>query len=261
MLQRIVLSLVVLLTTLLFRPAAPRAEEATMRLDPPVVRISAFYNGTDLTITGEVPADAEVLVRLTGEHEDVTLKKKGKVGGLLWMNVAEITLKNAPSVSLLYTSKNLGAMATAANTAAWDELGLGFDAIKRQLQVVAVTGDKEVIANDFMKMKNHEGLYDLQPDAVRFADSNGPMKAYSAVIHVPPRLKPGAYQVDVLAVSGDRIVASAGDELNLVQVGFPAFLSSMAFGQSLLYGIMSVAIAIFGGLGMSMVFRSKGGAH
>lgn len=259
--QKIVLTLFVLFVSLVCRPSAPLAETVTMNLDPSTVNISAFYNGTDLSITGEVPADAEVLVRLTGEPQDVTLKKKGKVGGVLWMNVGEVSFKNVPSVYLLYTSKTLGNIATAENAAAWDGLGLGFDSIKQQMQVDAEPGDRDAIYDDFMKMKKHEELYNLQPDVVKFAQTNGPMKAYSATIHVPPRLKPGTYHIDVVAVTGDGVIARTSDKLNLVQVGFPAFLSSMAFTQSLLYGVMSVVIAIFGGLGMSMVFRSKGGAH
>jgi len=67
--------------------------------------------------------------------------------------------------------------------------------------------------------------------------------------------------VDVIAVNGDEIIEGGSQQLKLTQIGFPAFLSSMAFGRALVYGIMSVVIAIFAGLGMSMVFRSKGGAH
>lgn len=260
--QKIILTLFVLFVSLVCRPSAPWAEETvTMNLEPSMVNISAFYNGTDISITGEVPAEAEVMVRLTGEPHDVTLKKKGKVGGMLWMNVAEVTFKNVPSVYLLYTSKALGEIATAENAVVWDSLGLGFDSIKQQMQIVSVGNDKEILYKDFMKMKKHEDLYRIQPDVVQFAQNNGPMKAYSATIHVPSQLKPGTYHIDVVAVSNDRVIANTSKELKLAQIGFPAFLSSMAFGRSLMYGILSVGIAIFAGLGMSMAFTSKGGAH
>jgi uncharacterized protein (TIGR02186 family) len=259
--QKIVLTLFFLFVTFVCRIPALRAETVTMNLEPSDVRISAFYNGADLSVTGEAPADAEVLIRLTGERHDVTLKKKGKVGGLMWMNVAEVTFKNVPSVYLLYTSKALGEIATAGNTTAWNSLGLGFDSVKEQMEIVSDANDKEILYNDFMKMKKHEDLYSIKPDTVKFVNNSGAIKSYSATIPVPPKLKQGAYQIDVIAVSGDRIIASTSKELKLEQVGFPAFLSSLAFGRSLLYGILSVVIAIFGGLGMSMVFSSKGGAH
>lgn len=260
--QKIVIALSFLFASLVSPPPALRAEQSvTVNLEPASVNISAFYNGTNVTVQGEAPADAELLIRLSGTRHDVTLKKKGKVGGLLWMNVGEVTFANAPSVYLLYTSKGLGEMAAAENQNRWHNLGLGFEAIRQEIEVLPVPNDKEVVFKEFMKLKKHEDLYKLEPDAVHFSGAGGAMKSYTATIHVPPKLKPDTYQVDVIAVNGDEIVEVANTQLTLTQIGFPAFLSSMAFGSALVYGIMSVVIAIFAGLGMSMVFRSKGGAH
>lgn len=260
--QKIVNTLFFLFATFVCLPPALRAElPVTLNLDPTSISISAFYNGTDVKVSGEAPADAELLIRLTGTRHDVSLKKKGKVGGLLWMNIGEVTFENVPSVYLLYTSKALGEMATSENSNKWDSMGLGFDAIKQNMKVMPTTNDKEVVFKEFMKLKKHEELYKLNPDAVQFANTNGAMKSYTATIHVPPRLKAGDYQVDVIAVSGNLIMEGSSQQLKLTQIGFPAFLSSMAFGRSLVYGIMSVVIAIFAGLGTSMIFRSKGGAH
>jgi uncharacterized protein (TIGR02186 family) len=259
--RKIVITLFLLFASLVSLPPALRAEPVTVNLEPPGVNISAFYNGTDVNVRGEAPTDAELLIRLSDTRHDVTFKKKGKVGGLLWMNIGEVTLENVPSVYLLYTSKGLGDKALAENTNKWDSLGLGFDAIKQKMQVLSTPNDKEVVFKEFMKLKKHEDLYKLEPDAVHFTGANGAMKTYTATIHVPPRLKPGTYQVDVIAVSGNKIIEGASEQLKLTQIGFPAFLSSMAFNRALLYGIMSVVIAIFAGLGTSMIFRSKGGAH
>ncbi|RJX29149.1 MAG: hypothetical protein C4531_10880 [Desulfurivibrio sp.] len=260
--QKVIMTLFFLFATLISLPSALRAEQpVTVNLDPASINISAFYNGTDVIVTGEAPADAELLIRLSGTRHDVTLKKKGKVGGLLWMNVGEVTFENVPSVYLLYTSKGLGEVAMSRESNRWDSMGLGFEAIKQEMKVTPAANDKEVVFKEFMKLKKHEELYKLTPDAVRFAATNGPMKPYTATIHVPPKLKAGDYQVDVLAISSDSIVAGPSQQLKLSQTGFPAFLSSMAFGRSLVYGVMSVVIAVFAGLGTSMVFRSKGGAH
>ncbi len=175
--QKIVITLFFLFATLVCLPPALRAEQpVTLNLDPTSISISAFYNGTDVKVSGEAPADAELLIRLTGTRHDVTLKKKGKVGGLLWMNIGEVTFENVPSVYLLYTSKALGEMATSDNSNKWDSMGLGFDAIKQDMKVMPTTNDKEVVFKEFMKLKKHEELYKLNPDAVQFANTNGAMK-------------------------------------------------------------------------------------
>ncbi len=236
-------------------------ESVTLNLTPSSVDINTFYNGTDVNVEGKVPADAELLIRLSGSPHEVSLKKKGKVGGFLWMNVGEVTFENVPPVDLLYTSKGLGKIAQDEENGRWASLGLGFDAIKNQADILPATTDKEILFKEFMKLKKHEALYKLEPDAIRFTNAEDGMKTYSAAIHIPPKLKSGTYQVDVYAVEGNQIAAQTSRQLNLKQIGFPAFLSSMAFGRSLVYGIMAVVIAVFAGLGTSMVFSSKGGAH
>ena len=44
-------------------------------------------------------------------------------------------------------------------------------------------------------------------------------------------------------------------------VGMPAWIDDMARNSSLLYGILSTLVAIFGGLGIGLICQSKGGAH
>lgn len=262
MLSKLLSTLILVFPSLAVMSSAPEVQAATIALEPATVSISAFYNGGDIDVSGQVPADADVLVRVSGEPHEVTLKKKGKVSGLLWMNVADVTFENVPPVYLLYTSKGfLGSVDDSATGGMWGELGLGFDAIKEQMQIQPSGEDKDTDFKDFLKLKQREHLYSLMPDSVRFVDSQGSMKTFDAKIHLPTRLKQGTYKVDVLAVNGDQIVDTASEELQIKQIGFPAFLTTMAFDRALLYGILAVACALIAGLGMSIIFKDKGGAH
>ena len=69
-------------------------------LTPEVVDIGAFFNGTKVYVSGDVSRDSEVVVRVSGMRQDVALKKKGKILGLLWMNLDSITIHNAPRISI-----------------------------------------------------------------------------------------------------------------------------------------------------------------
>ena len=56
------------------------------------------------------------------------------------------------------------------------------------------------------------------------------------------------------------VIARAEQPLAVNLVGFPALLSRLAFGHSLLYGILATLIALLAGLGIGLIFQSRG-AH
>jgi hypothetical protein len=86
------------------------------------------------------------------------------------------------------------------------------------------------------------------------------MKVFKTTIPVPSRLSPGQYTVEVAAVRNDEIVARASMPVNVALTGFPALLSSLAFANGAMYGILATVIAVLAGLGIGLVFQSKG-AH
>jgi hypothetical protein len=87
------------------------------------------------------------------------------------------------------------------------------------------------------------------------------MKSFTVTAVIPPRMGKGDYSVDMGVVQGNKIVDQLSQSLQVIQVGFPAKLTKLAFQNPLLHGIMAVIIAIAAGLFMGVVFKSKGGAH
>src|SRR5208337_1503246 len=74
---------------------------ARMTVEPQAINIGALYNGTTLTAKGSLPADSEAIVRFMGTSCELHMKQRGKVGGIVWMNLDSITFKGAPSVCLV----------------------------------------------------------------------------------------------------------------------------------------------------------------
>ena len=76
--------------------------------------MGAQYDGITLKVQGTVPAGSDVVLRFTGAPEELHLRKKGKVFGLLWMNIGKIHLKNVPRVCLIDSSRPFAELGTAA---------------------------------------------------------------------------------------------------------------------------------------------------
>ena len=224
-------------------------------LSPATVEIGTFYNGIDVIVTGEVPVASDIVIRLSGEGEVLHLKKKGKVGGLLWMNTGDITFHNAPKVYKLITSSALKDLDTSSARE------FGFTALKNRIEILPEGNKNAFFLKEFIRLKTKENLYSITADGISYSPGKADIKSFQATLHIPPSMKQGKYSVEVAAIQNDKIIGTASTPLVLKQIGFPKKLSSMAFGHSLWYGIISVIIAVMAGLFMSILFKDKGGSH
>jgi len=85
-----------------------KAEAVTLQVVPPVVEISSFFNGREVTITGTLPAGYQAVAEVIGRVGQEHLMRKGRRGPL-WMNVGEVTVSGAPSLYLVLSSAWPGA--------------------------------------------------------------------------------------------------------------------------------------------------------
>jgi uncharacterized protein (TIGR02186 family) len=253
--MRHILSLAALLCLLAALPGQTRAEDGPVSLSatPKTIAINSLYDGTDLTITGRIPAASQLVVRLVGEPTTFTMKEKGKVFGLLWMNLDKVTFGDAPKVFLV---------AASAQTSGETLAKLGVPGLADRITVATQNGNKASLVAEFLKYQKAEKLYRENAGQVTLGPDTGETRTFSAVLHMPSRLSPGTYTVEALAVKDGLVTAQAESPIAAAFVGAPAFLADMAFGHGTLYGILSSIIAIVGGLVVSRIFSgSKSGAH
>ncbi|MBW1982339.1 MAG: TIGR02186 family protein [Deltaproteobacteria bacterium] len=262
MLKRIVICQSIALLFLLGKAPASRANSITAHLNPERIEIGAFFNGSKVFVSGVVPADSEVAVRLAGMRQEVALKKKGKALGLLWMNLGSVTVRNAPSLYLLCLSEKLQELARE-NPEQWQALNIGFTSLKREMSVDSDVDadDADSILEEFIRLKKSEGLYAVGRSSISYGELNNDGKPYKAIVEIPPRLTPGKYLLEVIAVANGRVLATEKNWLEVEEVGFPAFLTVLAFNHGALYGLLATIVAIAAGLLMGVIFKGEKGAH
>jgi hypothetical protein len=251
--QRILVSLA-LFTVLAAMPAmADTSSLVALDASPKSITIDSLYNGMDLTITGRVPAGSQVVVRLVGEPTAMHMKEKGKVLGLLWMNLEKVTFEGAPKVFLVAASRDTPGTAIAR---------LGVPGLADQITVTSTDADKPKLVAEFLRYQTAEKLYKENAGEVVITPDTGDTRNFQALLHVPSRLSPGAYTVEAMAVKDGAVIGQGALTITASFIGAPAFLADMAFGHGALYGILASIIAIAGGLIISQIFRgAKGGAH
>lgn len=239
----------------LFLPCLAAASATdNLAVTPANIVMGAKYNGLNLQVTGTVPADSDVIVRFSGAPKELHLREKGKVFGLLWMNVGKVTLNNVPNVCLINASHPFEQIGQAATPFRLDALAKGIGIEKHG-------GDDAIdIPHELLLLKSKEGLYSESTQGITLGPNEGGLRTFNAMIKIPSALAPGDYQVEAIAVHNNTVTDRYTTTVKAELVGFPKWLSELAYQKSALYGVMATVIAIFSGLAIGLVFQSKG-AH
>lgn len=242
-------------------PAGSTVSEK-IKHEPNLIAIGAFFNGTQLTVSGKVAAESEVAVIIRGKQEELSLKKKGKALGLLWMNLGDVHIKKVPNLYLLYSSKGM-IQSDVSDSNMLEKLGIGFAFLKKEMEIKAPQKERDYLAQEFLKLKQNQGLYASHPGEISFGKKGATEKPFKATVWIPPRIPPDEYQVQVMEIQNGTIITNSSDNLKVKEEGIPAMISSLAFNHSLFYGIIAVLIAVAAGLVMDFFFGTGkgGGAH
>ncbi len=231
-----------------------------IQLTPEQVNIGTTFNGGTITVSGEISQDEDAVIQIKGTDTEAHFKQTGKVGGVLWMTVAHFSLSGAPSAYFVYLPETISSWRDNKDKR-WAQLDLDYDTLQSDIVIEPEQNDSAVVFSDFLKLKADHELYQMVENGVHYKTGTNGQKIFEADIHIPADIPRETYTVNVLKIKDGIITGQETAELNVQLQGFPLFISNMAYNKSLLYGIISVLIAIGAGFFMGMVFKDKGGAH
>jgi len=237
--------------------AVPRGDQAPgvvrLYVQPTRVDINLFYGGATIQVRAHVPASMALALVLEGRRAPLTVKRKGRVWGMLWMNVGDVEFDEVPTTYLLATSARLPDLAPRVEL---ERLGLGYEAL-----ALAARGN----AGDFrelIKLKEKDGLFSVAEGSLRLEPGNGTYSRLSASLRLSAKAPAGQYEIRLFGFQGGegRCLDSTG--LVLEPVGFVRDLHVLATERGLLYGCVAVVVALIAGLATGLVFgRGAGKGH
>jgi hypothetical protein len=252
--------------------------ELTARANHDRIEIGFAYHGSTVSVRGEADDGVDLVVKISSPDGRQVLKKKGKVAGLLWMNVGPLELDRAPDLYEVFSTKPLEEILAPEERLAHV---IGYDALERHVEVTPAASAEERATwfREFVAMKEDSRLYTessgriatervgagapvlLVDAAVRPAEGASGRQRYSLETEWPHQARPGAYTVTVFAVKEGKVREQATATVHVEQVGAVKLLASMARERSVLYALVSIGIALSAGFGVGMVLRKGGGSH
>ncbi len=223
------------------------------------IKIDFFYHGSTVSISGISDPGTDLIIKVAAPEGHETLKEKGKVGGILWMNVQTMKFENVPNLYSIHSTKKLDDIISKDEM---DKYVIGLPALGRHtvIEPVENAAEKDRWFNEFIKYKERSSLYNTSEGKIEMKEENG-KQSYYILTQWPYQAPPGDYIVTVYAVKDGKVVEQAESRVLVEQAGIVKTLAVMAKSNAAVYGLLSILAALGAGFGVGLIFRKGGGAH
>jgi uncharacterized protein (TIGR02186 family) len=230
-------------------------EEIIADLSQNRVGISATFDGSDILIFGAVSRDApidesnpmQVVISVSGPHHPVTIRRKDKRAGIIWVNSDSALIDDAPSFYSVATTVPLSeALSDAEDIKYKVSIPRAINSIGTQI----ATGNAAEFKEALIRIRTNNGLYQVHEGAVELMSET----LFRTQIDLPSNLTAGEYTARILITRDQQVVDVFETKLDIQKVGIERWLYNLAHDNAVYYGLMSLFIAIAAGWMASAVF-------
>ncbi|MDJ0859659.1 MAG: TIGR02186 family protein [Dinoroseobacter sp.] len=232
-----------------------QGEEVVAELSQTNVSITTNFTGSEILIFGAVKrtapipddSDLHVIITVAGPSEPVTIRRKSRVAGI-WVNTAAADIDAAPSFYAVASTGPLEDVLTQT-----DDLRHKISATRliRAIDTGDAASELDSFTAALLRIRAEDGLFQQLEGDVRLTDDT----LFSAEVSLPANLTEGDYATRVFLTREGQVIDSFDTVIDVRKVGLERFLYNLAHDKPLVYGLMSLAIAIAAGWGAAAFFR------
>ena len=233
-----------------------RAEEqVVLGLSQDRVAITANFDGSNILVFGAIKRETpipkgdplEVIVTVSGPDKPVTVRRKERKFGI-WVNTDSVLIDSAPSFYAVATSGPFDEVLTDV-----EDL-LHRVSIRRAVRSVGATMNlrgAQQFANAVIRIRERQELYKIVENSVAVDQQT----LFRTSIEMPSNLTEGDYATRIFLTRGGEVISLFETTIDVRKVGLERWLFNLSREKPMIYGLMSLAIAIAAGWGASAAFR------
>ena len=230
------------------------AEKVVLGMSQDEVAITATFDGSNILVFGAIQRDApipetpiDVIVTVSGPSEPLDVRRKAKRFGI-WVNTDTVQVDAAPSFYAIATSAPLGDILTETEDLRHKvSINRAIRSVGAPMNILDAQGFTDAV----IRIREANGRYTLQEGSVSIDQQT----LFRTSINMPANLTEGDYSTRIFITRDGAVVDQLSTTIDVRKVGLERFLFSLSREQPLLYGLMSLAIAIFAGWAASAVFQ------
>jgi uncharacterized protein (TIGR02186 family) len=243
-----------LIILLLAGPAAAQ-ETVILGLSQNRVAITANFDGSEILVFGAVKrevktpdyAPLEIIIEVTGPPKTVVVRRKERVLGI-WVNRDSVRFPPSPSFYALATTGELNDILSEADDQRYRIR------IATQINMDVKEGNTlnlPEFRDSIIRIRNRNGLFAERIGTVRLNDET----LFETRISLPSNLVEGDYRTRVFLIRNKQVVDDYQTVIAVRKVGLERWIYNLAQERPLIYGLLSLAIAILAGWTASAIFR------
>lgn len=224
------------------------------------VAITSSFTGTEILLFGTVENSVQssagagtydIVAVVEGVPAPAIVRKKSRVGGL-WINTSSMKFMPVPSYYAIVSTRPIDEL---AEPELLDANGIGFEHIR---MVPAQTASKEPLDPEkvtsfreaLIRLKEQERLYVKSDFGVAFIGRS----LFRATVALPPNVPVGPLTASVYLLKEGKLLGQYKSRVTLEREGIERFIHEFALKNSLLYGLLTVAMAMVAGLAAAFAF-------
>lgn len=231
-----------------------QAENVVVGLSQDRVGITAFFDGSKIFVYGAIDRQApsegplDVVVTIAGPTEPVLVRRKEKRFGI-WVNADVVEVDAAPTFYAVASSALLKDVLLDTVDL---RHGISLPQMIRSVGAPMDISDTGSFTQALIRIREKQGLYRKLEGGVRVQGNT----LFEATVGLPANLTEGTYPTRVFLLRHGDVVAQKETQIVVQKIGLERWLYRLAHDQPLLYGLLSLAIAITAGWGAAAAFRA-----
>jgi uncharacterized protein (TIGR02186 family) len=245
----------IFLAALLLALPAHGEEKIVANLSQNNVSITATFDGTGILIFGAVkrfePAPdngpMQVVIAVSGPSFPVTVRRKEKRFGI-WINIDAVEVDEAPSFYAIASSAPLQEVLSATEDLRYK---ISVDHLIRSVGAPSTVSDPTHFPEALIRIRQNNGLFTQTGGQVDLMDET----LFRTQIKLPSNLVEGDYKTRIFLTRNQMVVDEFVTTLAVRKVGLERWIYNLAHQRPLIYGILSLTIAILAGWLASAIFR------
>jgi uncharacterized protein (TIGR02186 family) len=255
--RRIAFTLAIALAICSTEPAI--AERLVVSLSNHRVAITSNFVGEDLVLFGTIEPNAgktalrtayDIVVTVAGPRQTLRTRRKQRVLGI-WVNVDSREFVRVPSYLAILSNRPVNQI---AHPDTLRRLQIGLDNFLLPQRIgpdIADTVRDDPFRVAFVRLESQQNLYSEIATAVTFLTPT----VFRAAIPLPSDVPTGNYAIDVELFSDGAMVARTNSALEVTKAGIEQYVADAARDNGLIYGLVTMLMALVTGWFASVVFR------
>ena len=240
---------------LLMLPVPLAAEEVVLGLSKDQVAITTSFDGSEILIFGAVKREApipsgeplQVIITVAGPSEPVMVRRKARRFGI-WVNTDAVEVDAAPSFYAVATTAPLPEVLSDTEDLRWK---ISIDRAIRSVGAPSQISDAPSFTEALIRIRRASELYQQLEGQVALDQQT----LFRTAIDMPSDLTEGGYITRIFLTRNGQVVSSLQTVIDVQKVGMERWLFELSRQSPMVYGLMSLAIAIAAGWGASAGFR------